>query len=107
MTRRRRYAEYYESLGGPVVLFGKPGAAHFAAALQAAGVSDPTRALHVGDSLAHDILGAATAGLDSLFVVETGIHASDIDALTSDAVTRLASEEGVPAPTFAISKFGW
>mmetsp|Transcript_8867 Transcript_8867/g.26664 ORF Transcript_8867/g.26664 Transcript_8867/m.26664 type:complete len:423 (-) Transcript_8867:104-1372(-) len=102
-----KYAEYYESLGGPVVLFGKPGAAHFAAALQAAGVSDPTRALHVGDSLAHDILGAATAGLDSLFVVETGIHASDIDALTSDAVTRLASEEGVPAPTFAISKFGW
>ena len=54
-------ADAYRAMGGEVVLYGKPGVSHFAAALRAAGVDDAGRALMVGDSLHHDILGAAAA----------------------------------------------
>ena len=71
-------ADAYRDMGGEVVLYGKPGVAHFSAALRAAAGVDAGRALMVGDSLHHDVLGAAAAGLDSLFVVETGVHARDL-----------------------------
>ena len=48
-------ADAYRAMGGEVVLYGKPGVSHFAAALRAAGVDDAGRALMVGDSLHHDI----------------------------------------------------
>ena len=98
-------ADAYRAMGGEVVLYGKPGVAHFSAALRAAGV-DAGRALMVGDSLHHDILGAAAAGLDSLFVVETGVHA-DLAEVSEQSVERLAAAEGVPVPTFVMRKFRW
>ena len=45
-------ADAYRAMGGEVVLYGKPGVAHFSAALRAAGVDDAGRALMVGDSRA-------------------------------------------------------
>ena len=99
-------ADAYRAMGGEVVLYGKPGVAHFSAALRAAGV-DAGRALMVGDSLNHDILGAAAAGLDSLFVVESGVHASDLVDVSEAGVERLAAAEGVPVPTFVMRKFRW
>ena len=98
-------ADAYRAMGGEVVLYGKPGVAHFSAALRAAGV-DAARALMVGDSLRHDILGAAAAGLDSLFVVESGVH-KDLADVSGAGVERLASDEGVPVPTFVMRKFRW
>ena len=100
-------ADAYRAMGGEVVLYGKPGVAHFSAALRAAGVDDAGRALMVGDSLRHDILGAAAAGLDSLFVVESGVHASDLAEVSEASVSNLAAAEGVPVPTFVMRKFRW
>ena len=99
-------ADAYRAMGGEVVLYGKPGVAHFSAALRAAGV-DAGRALMVGDSLRHDVLGAAAAGLDSLFVVESGVHAKDLAEVSGASVERLAAAEGVPVPTFVMRKFRW
>ena len=99
-------ADAYRAMGGEVVLYGKPGVAHFSAALRAAGV-DAGRALMVGDSLNHDILGAAAAGLDSLFVVESGVHATDLAEVSGASVERLAAAEGAPVPTFVMRKFRW
>ena len=100
-------ADAYRAMGGEVVLYGKPGVSHFAAALRAAGVVDAGRALMVGDSLRHDVLGAAAAGLDSLFVVETGVHAHDLADVSEQCVANLAAAEGVPVPTFVMRKFRW
>ena len=100
-------ADAYRDMGGEVVLYGKPGVAHFSAALRAAGVDDAGRALMVGDSLHHDILGAAAAGLDSLFVVDSGVHAKDLADVSGAGVERLAADEGVPVPTFVMRKFRW
>ena len=99
-------ADAYRAMGGEVVLYGKPGVAHFSAALRAAGV-DAGRALMVGDSLRHDVLGAAAAGLDSLFVVDSGVHAKDLAEVSEASVSNLAAAEGVPVPTFVIRKFRW
>ena len=99
-------ADAYRAMGGEVVLYGKPGVAHFSAALRAAGV-DAGRALMVGDSLRHDVLGAAAAGLDSLFVVDSGVHATDLADVSGASVARLAAAEGVPVPTFVMRKFRW
>ena len=100
-------ADAYRAMGGEVVLYGKPGVAHFSAALRAAGVVDAGRALMVGDSLHHDILGAAAAGLDSLFVVDSGVHAKDLAEVSEQCVANLAAAEGVPVPTFVMRKFRW
>ena len=100
-------ADAYRAMGGEVVLYGKPGVAHFSAALRAAGVDDAGRALMVGDSLRHDVLGAAAAGLDSLFVVETGVHAQDLADVSGAGVAHLAAAEGAPVPTFVMRKFRW
>jgi len=100
-------ADAYRDMGGEVVLYGKPGVAHFSAALRAAGVDDAGRALMVGDSLHHDVLGAAAAGLDSLFVVESGVHAPDFSEVSEASVMQLAANEGVPVPTFVMRKFRW
>ena len=99
-------SDAYRDMGGEVVLYGKPGVAHFSAALRAAGV-DAGRALMVGDSLRHDVLGAAAAGLDSLFVVDSGVHATDMAEVSEKCVARLAAAEDVPVPTFVMRKFRW
>ena len=99
-------ADAYRAMGGEVMLYGKPGVAHFSAALRAAGV-DAGRALMVGDSLRHDVLGAAAAGLDSLFVVESGVHAKDLAEVSGASVAHLAAAEDAPVPTFVIRKFRW
>lgn len=49
----------------------KPGAAIFARALELAGVA-ASEALHVGDSVEHDVAGALAAGIAPLLVVREG-----------------------------------
>ena len=95
------YAEYG---GPPAVLMGKPAPVIYEAAMrQCRG-----RVLAVGDSLAHDIAGAAGANIDSLFVCATGIHAKDLpEPLTAHAVQQLAATHGCAAPKFAAQAFCW
>jgi HAD superfamily hydrolase (TIGR01459 family) len=98
---------WYKEAGGPaaqVIIMGKPAAVIYRAAQALAGGG---RALAVGDSLAHDIAGAAGAGVDSLFVAG-GIHAAELPAtLTSEAVRQLAAMHACPAPTYATPMFAW
>eukprot|EP00172_Hildenbrandia_rubra_P001801 Plantae.Rhodophyta-Hildenbrandia_rubra.ctg2408.p2 GENE.Plantae.Rhodophyta-Hildenbrandia_rubra.ctg2408~~Plantae.Rhodophyta-Hildenbrandia_rubra.ctg2408.p2 ORF type:complete len:269 (-),score=55.49 Plantae.Rhodophyta-Hildenbrandia_rubra.ctg2408:4157-4963(-) len=64
-------AEFEKAGGKDVVRLGKPGKVAYDAAvdmLRKAGLNDRKGVLAVGDSLMHDILGAADAGIDCLFV---------------------------------------
>lgn len=65
-------ARRYEEIGGTVQWHGKPHRAVYEACF--ALYPDAKRILGIGDSLHHDIAGAAAAGIDSLFVA-AGIHA--------------------------------
>ncbi len=78
-------ADLYASLGGPVIMAGKPYAPIYElcyAALEKLGGQrvDKRRVLAVGDGLPTDVLGANGQGLDLLFIA-AGIHAAEaIDA---------------------------
>ncbi|KAK1862426.1 hypothetical protein I4F81_005000 [Pyropia yezoensis] len=80
-------AAAYETAGGPVVRLGKPAPPPYTAALATLarlGVTDPRRVLAVGDSVGHDVRGAADAGVDSLWV-GGGIHAERVGLCHADA----------------------
>ncbi|GFH07390.1 uncharacterized protein HaLaN_02182 [Haematococcus lacustris] len=66
-------AAMYSKLGGEVQLMGKPSPLIYQACLEELGL-EPAQVLAVGDSLEHDIRGAAAAGIHSLFI-GGGIHA--------------------------------
>jgi HAD superfamily hydrolase (TIGR01459 family) len=107
-------AELYETLGGPVIMAGKPHAPIYRRAMAAAqkGLGralDPARVLVIGDSLATDICGANAQGLACLFVA-AGIEAAEtlgadglIDAARLDA---LLIRNGASA-TYAIPALQW
>lgn len=113
MSMPGKLCEAYRTLGGDVIEYGKPAPSHFLAAMHAAGTRDLSRVVHVGDSLKHDIAGAHAAGIDSIFIVQSGIHAEELVADVASpadsvaAVSRLAGRLGTPAPTYVLSKFGW
>ena len=110
---------------GSLVYFGKPYPSAFEAALQLLGPGvDPSRVLHVGDSLLHDVAGANAAGIHSLFVAG-GIHADELGVaetgacavqpaaesdgtgpLTAEALERLFAKTGV-TPTMTVEAFVW
>jgi len=76
-------ADAYAELGGEVLYCGKPHAPIYQAALRQAealrgGKTPPLhRVLAIGDSVRTDLKGAASFGLDCLFVV-SGIHAEEL-----------------------------
>jgi HAD superfamily hydrolase (TIGR01459 family) len=96
-----RIAELYEELGGSVRWIGKPFADIYASALDFLGNPDPTRVLAIGDSIEHDIAGAATASLHSVLVT-TGILEQASDAERH----KLFAEHGA-SPDFILPKFLW
>ena len=69
-------ADIYEALGGPVVWYGKPHAAIYEHALRGAGHPRLDQVLAIGDGLQTDMLGAASQGIDAIFVTG-GIHAGE------------------------------
>ena len=75
-----------------VTYYGKPYAAAFDACISRvrADVGASARILHVGDSLAHDVAGAAAAGIDSLFV--TGACPRRILCLLCRSMVMIASK---------------
>jgi HAD superfamily hydrolase (TIGR01459 family) len=75
-------ADLYETLGGTVIMAGKPYPPIYVRALDelqrlAGRPIEPARVLAIGDGLPTDVLGARRMGLDCLFVTD-GIHAADI-----------------------------
>jgi HAD superfamily hydrolase (TIGR01459 family) len=67
-------AELYTALGGPVHWIGKPHAGIYRAALAHAGDPPPARVLALGDSIEHDVAGAAALGIATA-LVRTGLLA--------------------------------
>ena len=72
-------AQRYEALGGRVFYHGKPYPAIYRSCLEAMPDCTPERVVTIGDSMEHDVLGSARAGLASVFVAG-GIHADRLVA---------------------------
>ncbi|MDQ0457917.1 TIGR01459 family HAD-type hydrolase [Rhizobium paknamense] len=96
-----RIAELYESLGGKVEWIGKPFPAIYQAALDFLKPADLTRVCCLGDSVEHDIAGAAGAGLKSVLVT-TGILAN----ASPEQRAELFEAHGA-IPDFIIPSFIW
>lgn len=97
-------AAMYEDMGGRVKWHGKPQLNAYTMIREAADVSGP--GLGIGDSLAHDIAGAAAAGMDGLFITG-GIHRSDLpEPPTADAVQALGDGHNA-VPSHFIEGFTW
>ena len=78
-------AAWYEAAGGRCVRLGKPAPITYRAALDLLGGGiAPGDVLTVGDSLEHDVAGAAAAGMDSLFI-GGGIHGESLGSPASAA----------------------
>ncbi|CAN7535497.1 TIGR01459 family HAD-type hydrolase [Phenylobacterium sp. LjRoot225] len=106
-------AQLYESLGGKVLMAGKPYPAIYDLALAEAAsrlpaTLDRTRVLCVGDGLPTDIRGANAQNLDALFIAR-GIHAAEAvgaGGLKPDVVADLLRQEGLHA-RFAMTDLVW
>lgn len=86
-------AEAYIALGGVSHYHGKPHPRIYRSALRLLQTT-PERCLAIGDSLIHDVKGARSAGIDSLFVIN-GVHREKIDPADPDS---LAAELTVHHP---------
>lgn len=97
-------AELYATMGGPVLMAGKPHKPIYDLALaEAQGVLGRPlareRVLCIGDGVATDVKGAADQGLDCLFIAN-GIHGADVirDGRVDPALTAaLLAREGLSA----------
>ncbi|WP_428425947.1 TIGR01459 family HAD-type hydrolase [Pararhizobium sp.] len=96
-----RIAELYEKLGGTVRWIGKPFPDIYATAREFLGDVSPERICCIGDSIEHDIAGAAGAGLKSLLVT-TGILET-----ASDAERQALFTEHGATPDFILPAFVW
>lgn len=98
-------AAHYESLGGLVHRMGKPAKIIYEEALRMLQLA-PDDVIAIGDSLEHDIKGAESMGIDSIFI-GGGIHkdmvmkGSSIDREGLEALCR----EHECRPTFALPYF--
>lgn len=77
-------AQRYSEFGGVAHLIGKPHKPIFQKCLDGFKDIIPSRILVVGDSLNHDVHGAKTLNLDSLFIM-MGIHANHFKAAKTEA----------------------
>jgi HAD superfamily hydrolase (TIGR01459 family) len=94
-------AQRYETLGGYVRWHGKPADGIYNTALDAD--LDRSRVLAIGDSLYHDIGGAASNGIDSLFITN-GIHQPEL--ANNRGLANLYQEYNA-TPTFVSSNLFW
>ncbi|NSX53533.1 TIGR01459 family HAD-type hydrolase [Parasulfitobacter algicola] len=94
-------AERYKQMGGIVHLFGKPHRPIFDAMQKSLGCA-PDKILMVGDSLHHDILGAQTAGWQSL-LIQVGVHRPDIcnNTIAQD-ILRLSKAAMMDPPNYSL-----
>jgi HAD superfamily hydrolase (TIGR01459 family) len=86
-------ADAYVELGGEVLYCGKPHAPIYQAAMAEAArlrgaVPPRSRVLAIGDSIRTDLKGAASFGVDGLFVV-SGIHAEELGGREAPSIAGL------------------
>lgn len=106
-------AQLYETLGGKVVMAGKPHAPIYDLCVAQAerltgGPVARSRMLCIGDGVATDVKGANAQGLDVLFIA-AGIHGAETitpEGLDAAAVDALLRKEGVHA-RWAMADLAW
>jgi HAD superfamily hydrolase (TIGR01459 family) len=107
-------AALYETLGGRVMMAGKPFAPIYELSLaraeaQLSGVFNRRRVLAIGDGLATDVAGARAQALDMLFIA-AGVHAADASdssgRLDMKAVAATLTTAG-GAPRYAMQRLVW
>jgi len=106
-------AQLYETLGGKVVMAGKPHAPIYDLCVAQAerltgGPVARARMLCIGDGVATDVKGANAQGLDVLFIA-AGIHGAETitpEGLDAAAVEALLRQEGAHA-RFAMADLAW
>lgn len=103
-------ARRYEELGGAVFYHGKPYPAIYASCLAALADCAPARVVAIGDSIEHDVLGAARAGLASALVVG-GVHAAELGAawgrLPTPEAWRAFARNAPASPAYLVPNFVW
>jgi HAD superfamily hydrolase (TIGR01459 family) len=106
-------AQLYETLGGKVVMAGKPHAPIYGLCVAEAerltgGPVARSRMLCIGDGVATDVKGANAEGLDVLFIA-AGIHGGETitpEGLDAAAVESLLRQEGAQA-RWAMADLTW
>lgn len=107
-------ADLYASMGGQVVMVGKPFVPIYTLALNAAASLlgrpvERSRVLCIGDGVVTDVLGANDQGLDCLFIAQ-GIHGDSAKdkngALDPDLADRLLQADGAYA-RYAMLELQW
>lgn len=78
------FARNYQRKGGTVTFIGKPFPLIFEITKAKFPDVDAKRAIYIGDSLEHDVKGAALTGIKSLWLLN-GVHRSEFDGVTSEA----------------------
>jgi HAD superfamily hydrolase (TIGR01459 family) len=103
-------ARRYEELGGEVFYHGKPHPPIYQSCLEALAGCERSRVVAVGDSLEHDVLGAARVGLASAFVAG-GIHAQDLGIAWGEspqpAAWRAFLDAAPARPGYLLATFTW
>jgi HAD superfamily hydrolase (TIGR01459 family) len=94
-------AALYEEMGGVVTRIGKPYIDIYQHALALCHYPKKTRIVCIGDSLEHDILGAATFGIDSV-LARTGVQAQ-----VSESALLLQMQEAQVVPRYLLRSFVW
>ena len=94
-------AEGYAQAGGEVFYYGKPYPAVFESLQRQLSRIDPARMLMIGDSIEHDIAGAAAAGWRTLFI-EGGLHAGELrsEANRQETIGEICRKHQSPLPDF-------
>lgn len=97
-------ADMYINMGGTVHYFGKPYAEMYTLCKDLAGGWG--NAVCVGDSLHHDVLGAHTAGLDSVFITTGILNDSIMDRtmMNREKLESLIAHTGI-IPTYCLDWF--
>lgn len=102
-------ARRYEALGGDVFYHGKPHVPIYRACLAALACS-PDRVLAIGDSVDHDVLGAARAGVRSA-LIPGGVHGSVLGIswgqLPAPAIWHEFAIAAPAQPDYLLAKFNW
>jgi ribonucleotide monophosphatase NagD (HAD superfamily) len=107
-------AQLYGTLGGEVVMAGKPFSPVYRVGLETAARElgrnlDPTRILCIGDGIGTDVKGANGAGLDCLFIA-AGVHGADAitagGGLDAQKANALLEAEGAHA-RYAMPRLVW
>ncbi len=102
-------AQRYEALGGRVLYHGKPHAPIYRACL-AALACRADRVVAVGDSIDHDVLGAARVGIRSA-LIPGGVHADALGIewgeLPSESAWRRFSATAAARPDYLLAAFNW